>query len=71
MKTKTKGTQTKTINKQAMQVRYVNGIKTYYKAGVWYCDYNHYQEVKRQQGVIPCVEGFCAWCDRFDLMPTG
>lgn len=52
-------------------VKTINGVKSYYIAGVWYCDYNHYQEVKRQQGIKTNIDVFCSWCDRFDLMPTG
>ena len=64
-------TNNKTKYNNQKQVRYVNGVKTYYKAGAWYCDWNHYQQVRQQQGINPCIEGFCSWCDRFDLMPTG
>lgn len=71
MRTKTKGTQTKTINKQVMQVRYVNGIKTYYKAGSWYCDWNNYQQVRQQQGIGTNIDVFCSWCISHDLEPTG
>lgn len=51
--------------------RHINGVKSYYKAGVWYCDFNHYQEIKLQQGINANIEAFCSFCDRFDLMPTG
>ena len=53
------------------QVRYVNGVKTYFVAGSWYCDYNHYQQTRQQQGIKTNIDVFCSWCDTHDLQPTG
>ncbi|MFA7157595.1 MAG: hypothetical protein WC123_07935, partial [Bacilli bacterium] len=54
----------KTKSNNQKQVRYVNGVKTYYKAGVWYCDYNHYQQIKRQQGINANIDVFISFCNR-------
>jgi len=61
----------KTKSNNQKQVHYVNGIKTYYKAGSWYCDYNHYQQVRKQQGIKTNIDVFCSWCTSHDLEPTG
>lgn len=53
------------------QIRYINGVKTYFKAGVWYCDWNHYKKVKERQGLKTNIEMFCLWCNHWDLQPTG
>ncbi len=70
MKTKSK-TNNKIKSTSNLKIRYVNGIKTYYKAGSWYCDFNHYQEVKQQQGIGTNVDVFYSWCISHDLEPTG
>ncbi len=57
--------------KSNLRIRYINGVKTYYKAGSWYCDYNHYREVKQQQGIGTNIDVFCSWCTSHDLEPTG
>jgi len=67
IKTQTKTNKTKTN----LRVRYINGVKTYYKAGIWYCDYNHYQATREQQGIRTNVDVFCSWCNTHDLQPTG
>lgn len=51
------------------QVRIVDGIRVYEKAGVWYCDYNNY--LSARQGRPMSIEGFVTWCEFRDLMPTG
>ena len=53
------------------KTRHINGVKAYYKAGVWYCDYNHYCQTRMQQGIKTSVDTFINFCDRFDLCPTG
>ena len=58
-------------NEQTTKPRYINGVKAYYKAGVWYADYNQYVANRAQQGIKTNIEVFCSWCDRFDLVPTG
>jgi hypothetical protein len=64
-------TNNKTKYNNQKQVRYVNGVKTYYKAGAWYCDYNNYQQTRLQQGIKTNIDVFCSWCDTHDLQPTG
>jgi len=61
----------KTKSNNQKQVRYVNGVKTYYKAGAWYCDWNYYQQAKEQQGIRANEDVFCSWCEKWDLSPTG
>ncbi|MDD2627804.1 MAG: hypothetical protein PHD20_02840 [Clostridia bacterium] len=58
-------------NDQTSNSRHIDGIKTYYKAGVWYADFNQYQQVKWQQGIKTSIEVFCSWCDHWDLCPQG
>jgi len=53
------------------RTKYINGVKAYFIAGVWYCDYNIYQHVRYQQGIKANVEVFCSWCQKWDLCPTG
>ena len=52
-------------------VKTINGVKAYYMAGVWYADFNQYQQVKRQQGIKTNIDAFCSFCDRFGLAPQG
>ena len=54
-----------------MPAKHINGVKIYYVAGSWYCDYNHYQQIKRQQGINANIDVFISFCNRFDLQPTG
>ena len=54
-----------------MPAKHINGVKIYYVAGSWYCDYNHYQQARMQQGIKPNIDVFMSWCDRWDLCPTG
>ena len=63
----------KTIKKGVLKMpaKHINGVKIYYVAGSWYCDYNHYQQARMQQGVKPNIDVFMSWCDRWDLCPTG
>lgn len=58
-------------NEQTTKTRYINGVKAYYMAGVWYCDYNHYQAARMQQGIKTSIEAFCSWCSKYDLSPQG
>jgi len=53
------------------QTKTINGIKAYYKAGVWYADYTQYQQIKRYQGIQTSIDAFCSWCDHWDLCPQG
>lgn len=69
MRTKNKSNKTKSTSN--LKIRYVNGIKTYYKAGSWYCDWNNYQQVRQQQGIGTNIDVFCSWCISHDLEPTG
>jgi len=52
-------------------VKTINGVKAYYMAGVWYCDYKHYQAARMKQGIKTSIEVFCFWCDKYDLCPQG
>ena len=53
------------------RTRHIDGVKTYYKAGVWYADFNQYQQIKRQQGIKANIDVFCSWCNRYNLEPQG
>lgn len=61
----------KTKSNNQKQIRYINSVRTYYKVGVWYCDWNHYRKIKEQQGIKPDIDMFYLWCDHWDLQPTG
>jgi hypothetical protein len=56
-------------NRSKLQVKIVDGVKTYYKAGQWYCDFNNY--ITAHQGKSANIEGFIRWCETRDLSPTG
>lgn len=58
-------------NQLTSPTRHINGVKAYYKAGVWYADFNHYQQTKMQQGIKASIDAFINWCDRYDLAPQG
>ena len=58
-------------NQNQRKTRHINGVRAYLVAGVWYCDYNHYQQIKRQQGINANIDVFISFCNRFDLQPTG
>lgn len=53
------------------QTKTINGVRAYYKAGVWYCDYNQYYQTKLQQGIKTSIESFCSWCNHYNLEPQG
>jgi len=63
----------KTIKKGVLKMpaKHINGVKIYYVAGSWYCDYNNYKQTRLQQGVKANEEVFISWCERYDLLPTG
>jgi len=54
-----------------MPAKHINGVKIYFVAGSWYCDYNNYKQTRMQQGVKPNEEVFISWCEKYDLLPTG
>ncbi len=58
-------------NNNHLNSRHIDGVKTYYKAGVWYADFNQYQQIKRQQGIKASIDAFCLWCERYSLEPQG
>lgn len=52
------------------KIRMVNGVRTHYAAGQWYCDFKNYASKCEEAGRGYCIEGFINWCDRYDLSPT-
>lgn len=51
--------------------RTVDGVKCFFMAGVWYCDYNVYTDIVSRQGRTVSIERFFNFCDHWDLCPTG
>jgi len=51
--------------------KYINGIKAYFIAGTWYCDWNNYRQTRHQQGINTNEDAFFSFCQSHDLCPTG
>jgi len=53
------------------KTRHINGVKTFFIAGVWYADYQQYQQTKAKQGIRTSIDAFLNFCDKWDLSAQG